>query len=121
MRQLFRLVLRCLHAERAKPIIRPSEQIATHCYAAGIDLADIQGAFNVLAEVLWRHLAGALADEQLVQALGLLNAIVGAGKDAMARTYVALATRDRNEQDEQSAGEPPPQAPGPRAGRAKSS
>ena len=34
---------------------------------------------------------GALAGEQLVQALGLLNAIVGAGKDAQARTYVALA------------------------------
>ena len=106
VRQLFRLVLRCLHAERAKPVIRPSEQIATHCYAAGVDLADIQGAFNVLAEVLWRHLAGALADEQLVQALGLLNAIVGAGKDAMARTYVALAIRDRNGPGEQSAGEP---------------
>ena len=106
VRQLFRLVLRCLHAERAKPIIRPSEQIATHCYAAGIDLAEIQGAFDVLAEVLWRHLAGALADEQLVQALGLLNAIVGAGKDAMARTYVALAIRDRNEQHGQPAGEP---------------
>jgi methylmalonyl-CoA decarboxylase len=106
VRQLFRLVLRCLHAERAKPVIRPSEQIATHCYAAGIDLAEIHGTFNVLAEVLWRHLAGALADEQLVQALGLLTAIVGAGKDAMARTYVALATRDRNGQDEQAAAEP---------------
>jgi len=109
VRQLFRLVLRCLHAERAKPIIRPSEQIATHCYAAGIDLAEIQEAFDVLAEVLWRHLAGALADGQLIQALGLLSAIVGAGKDAMARTYVALATRDRNEQyeqHEQPAGEP---------------
>ena len=106
VRQLFRLVLRCLHAERAKPIIRPSEQIATHCYAAGVDLAEIQGAFDVLAEVLWRHLAGALADEQLVQALGLLNAIVGAGKDAMARTYVALAIRDRDEQHGQPAGEP---------------
>ena len=106
VRQLFRLVLRCLHAERAKPIIRPSEQIATHCYAAGIDLAEIQGAFDVLAEVLWRHLAGAPADEQLIQALGLLSAIVGAGKDAMARTYVALATRDRNEQHGQPAGEP---------------
>jgi methylmalonyl-CoA decarboxylase len=109
VRQLFRLVLRCLHAERAKPIIRPSEQIATHCYAAGIDLAEIQEAFDVLAEVIWRQLAGALADGQLIQALGLLSAIVGAGKDAMARTYVALATRDRNEQHdqhEQPAGEP---------------
>jgi methylmalonyl-CoA decarboxylase len=106
VRQLFRLVLRCVRAGRAKPIIRPCEQIAAHSYAAGIDLAEIQGAFNVLAEVLWRHLAGALAGEQLVQALGLLNAIVGAGKDAMARTYVALATGDRDGHGERSAGEP---------------
>jgi len=104
VRQLFRLVLRCVLAGRAKPIIRPSEQIAVHCYAAGIDLAEIQGSFTVLAEVLWRQLADALAGEQLVQALGLLAAITGAGKDAMARTYMALATRDRN--DEQPADEP---------------
>lgn len=91
MRQLFRLVLRCVRAGRAGPIIRPSEQIAAHCFAAGIDLAEAQEAFNVMAEALWRHVAGALAGEQRVETLGLVNAIVGAGKDAQARTYVALA------------------------------
>ena len=91
MRQLFRLVLRCVRAGRAEPIIRPSEQIAAHCFAAGIDLAEAQEAFNVMAEALWRHVVGALAGEQRVEALGLVNAIVGAGKDAQARTYVALA------------------------------
>jgi methylmalonyl-CoA decarboxylase len=105
-RQLFRLVLRCVRAGRAEPIIRPSEQIAAHCYAAGIDLTEVQGAFNVLAEVLWRQLTGALDGGQLVQALGLLNLIVEAGKDATARTYVALATRGRDEHGEQAAGEP---------------
>jgi methylmalonyl-CoA decarboxylase len=104
VRQLFRLVLRCVRAGRAKPIIRPSEQIAAHSYAAGIALAEVQGSFTVLAEVLWRQLAGALAGEPLVQALGLLTAITGAGKDATARTYVALATRDRN--GEQAADKP---------------
>jgi methylmalonyl-CoA decarboxylase len=91
MRQLFRLVLRCVRAGRAEPIITPSEQIAAHCFAAGIDLAEAQEAFNVMAEALWRHVVGALAGEQRVEALGLVNAIVGAGKDAQARTYVALA------------------------------
>ena len=105
-RQLFRLVLRCVRAGRAEPIIRPSEQIAAHSYAAGIDLTEVQGAFNVLAEVLWRQLTGALDGGQLVQALELLTLIVGAGKHATARTYVALATRGRNEHGEQPAGEP---------------
>jgi methylmalonyl-CoA decarboxylase len=102
VRQLFHLVLRCMRAGHAEPIIGPSERIAAHCYAAGIDLAGVQEAFNVLSGVLWRHLAGVPADEQLVQALGLLNVIVGEGKDALARIYVALDTRGRNGQDEQS-------------------
>jgi len=114
VRQLFRLVLRCVRAGRAKPIIRPSEQIAAHCYAAGIDLAEVQRSLTVLAEVLWHQLAEALADEQLVQALGLLTAITGAGKDAIARTYVALASRDRN--NEQPADEPEPAAAGAGSG-----
>jgi methylmalonyl-CoA decarboxylase len=104
VRQLFRLVLRSVRAGRAEPIIRPCEQIAAHGYAAGIDLTEGQTAFNVLAEVLWRRLADALAGEQLIQALALLNAIVGAGKDAMARTYLAQATCDRNGLGQQSAG-----------------
>jgi methylmalonyl-CoA decarboxylase len=95
VRQLFRLVLRCVREGRAEPIIRPAEQIAAHCFAAGIDLAEVQEAFNVLAEALWRHVAGALAGEQRVEALGLVNAIVGAGKDAQARTYLALAASQR--------------------------
>jgi methylmalonyl-CoA decarboxylase len=105
VRQLFHLVLRCMRAGRAEPITRPSERIATYCYAAGIELAEVEEALNALAEVLWRRLAGALTGEQLVQGLGLLNATVGEGKDAMARTYVALATRDRDGQDEQSPGD----------------
>jgi methylmalonyl-CoA decarboxylase len=105
VRQLFRLVLRCMHEGRPGPVIKPSEQIAAHCYAAGIDLTEVHEAFNVLTEVLWRHLADALGGAQLVQALGLLNATVGAGKDAMARMYVALAIRDRNRRDEQPAGD----------------
>ena len=113
VRQLYRLVLRCVRAARAEPIIRPAEQIAAHCYAAGIDLTEVQGTFTVLAEVLWRQLAVALAGDQLVQALGLLHAIVGTGKDAMARTYVALAVRDRDRQGEQSAGEPATAGAGP--------
>ena len=106
VRQLFRLVVRCMRAGRAEPVIRPCEQIAAHAYAAGMDLAELLGPFNVLAEVLWRHLAGVLAGDELVPALGLLNTIVGAGKDAMARTYVSLAVRDRDGQGEPSPADP---------------
>jgi methylmalonyl-CoA decarboxylase len=93
LRQLFNLVLRCVCDNRAESIITPSERIAAHCFAAGVDLAQLQESFDVLAEALWFHLAGALADEKRIEALRLVNAAVGAGKDAQARTYVALAAR----------------------------
>jgi methylmalonyl-CoA decarboxylase len=108
VRQLFGLVLRCMSEGRAEPIIKPCEQIATHCFASGVDLAEIQDEFNVLAEVLWRHVVGSLTAEHQVQALGLVNAIAGAGKDALARTYVALASQAGNRAREQSA---PPERP----------
>jgi methylmalonyl-CoA decarboxylase len=107
VRQLFHLVLRCMRAGHAEPVIRPSERIATHCYAAGTDLAEVTEALSALAEVLWCRLTCALAGEQLIQALGLLTAIAGEGKDAMARIYVALAIRDRDGHDEQPAGDSP--------------
>jgi methylmalonyl-CoA decarboxylase len=106
LRQLFHLVLRCARAGRAEPIIRPSEQIAAHSYAAGTDLGEVQAAFNALTEAIVRELADGLAGEHLVRALGLVNAIAGAAKDATARTYVALALRDRDTHREQAAREP---------------
>ena len=42
VRQLFGLVLRCMREGRAEPIIKPSEQIAVHCFTAGVDLAGAQ-------------------------------------------------------------------------------
>jgi methylmalonyl-CoA decarboxylase len=103
MRQLFDLVLRCVRKGRAEPIIRPSERIAAHCFAAGVDLTQLQGSFDALAEVLWPHLADALAGEERLAALRLVNAIVGAGKDAQARTYVALAARGGSQPGGESA------------------
>jgi methylmalonyl-CoA decarboxylase len=103
LRELFGLVLRCVNEGRAEPIITPSEQIATDRFVAGVDIAEVQEAFNVLQEALWRQMAGALASDQQIEALGLVNAIVGAGKDALARTYVALVAREGNRLGEQPA------------------
>ncbi len=112
VRQLFRLVLRCMREGSAKSIITPCERIAAHCFAAGTDLAEVQGEFNVLAEALWRHADGSLAGEQRVQALGLVNSIVGAGKDALARTYVTLASGARDRPGRQAAPQEADCAPG---------
>ena len=89
---LFELVLRCVHEGSAESIITPSQQIAADRFTAGADIAEVQAAFNSLAEVLWRQVAGTFAGDQRVEALGLVNAVLGTGKDTLARTYVALAS-----------------------------
>jgi hypothetical protein len=62
VRQLFHLVLRCVRAGRAKPIIRPSEQIAAYSYAAGIDLTEVQEASTSSPTALHAAHAVELAD-----------------------------------------------------------
>jgi len=92
VRHLFELVLRCIDEGSAESIITPSQQIAAGRFAAGADLAEVQAAFNSLAEVLWRQVAGTFAGDQRVEALRLVNAVLGTGKDTVARTYVTLAS-----------------------------
>ena len=108
VRQLFGLVLRCVHEGRAEPVIKPAEQIAAHCFAAGVDLDEVQAEVTTLAQVIWRHMAGSLPAEQLVPALELLHAIIGAVKDALGRTYVALASLGPGEPPERPGDAAPP-------------
>jgi methylmalonyl-CoA decarboxylase len=103
LRDLFGLVVQCAQEGHAGPIIALSEQIAADRFAGGLDIAGIQGTFNVLEEVLWSHIASTFAGDQRIEALGLVNTILGAGKDALARTYVALASRGASPLGEQPA------------------
>ena len=55
--------------------------------------------------MLWRQVADILAGDRQIEALARVNAIIGAGKDALAGTYVALASQRGNRP------EPPAAAP----------
>jgi methylmalonyl-CoA decarboxylase len=113
VRDLFELVVQCVHEGRAEPIIASSQQIAANRFEAGFDIAEIQGTFNVLEEVLWRHVASTLAGDQRIEALGLVNTILGAGRDALAQTYVALASRGVGPLDQPAASRGDGEAGGP--------
>ena len=91
VRHLFGLVVQCVHEGHTEPVIEVSRKVAADRFGAGLDIAETGRAFNVLEEVLWHEVAGALAGEQRMEALGLVHSILGAGKDALVRTYVALA------------------------------
>jgi methylmalonyl-CoA decarboxylase len=96
LQDLFELVVRCVGEGDAEPIIASSHEIAADRFKSGSDIGEVQGEFNVLEEVLWREVADTLSGEQRVEALELLSAILGAGRDALARTYVTLAAAHRS-------------------------
>ena len=77
LRDLFQLVVKCLHDGVVEPIIASSQQLAADRFAAGFDISEVQGEFNVLEEVLWREVAATLAGDQRIEALELLNATLG--------------------------------------------
>lgn len=90
--ELYELVARCMRDDDVEPIVSSSQQFAADRFSAGFDIGEVQGEFNVLEEVLWGELAGTLRGEQRMEALERLSTVLGAARDALARTYVALSS-----------------------------
>ena len=103
MRNLFELVVQCMREGDTGPIIASCQKIAADRFEAGFNVVEIVGTLNVLEEVLWRHVADSLAGDRRIETLGLVHTILGAGRDALARTYVDRASRGRGPLDEQPA------------------
>ena len=93
LNDLYTLVVDAIRDRDLAAVGAYAELVATQRFNAGFDVSDVQTGFNALEEAMWRHvvLAEPLAD--LAEAIGLLSTVLGAGKDALARQYVSLATR----------------------------
>jgi hypothetical protein len=92
LKTMFEAVLDGINNRQLAPIQQYGENLARDRYHAGFDIAEVQTAFNVLEEAMWRRVVAVTPPDQLAEAIGLLSTVLGAGKDALARTYVALAT-----------------------------
>ena len=88
---LFRLVVDAIHDRDLAEMSLYAEEVATKRFDQGLDISEVQAAFNALEEAMWRHLVATVDQDQLVQAVGLLSTVLGFGKDALARKYVSLA------------------------------
>ena len=77
------------------PMIAHADTVARERFASGFDLWEVQTAFNVLEETIWQRILAEMPAGEFARALGLVSTILGAGKDALARRYVALATKTR--------------------------
>jgi hypothetical protein len=90
---LLRLVEEGVAEQTLVPVSRYAERVAAERYRAGFDVGEVQTAFNVLEEAIWHCVVRTLPPEDLVHGAGLIGTLMGAGKDALARTWVSLASR----------------------------
>ena len=92
VQSLFDVVLTSLRQRDLVPIHHYAEAVARERFEAGVSIAELQTAFNVLEEALWRQVVSATDADDLADAIGVVATVLGAGKDNLARTYVGLAT-----------------------------
>lgn len=92
LERLYSVVQQSLERRNAWPIVNYAENIARQRQAGGYRLRELQGAFNAFEEAVWDHLVTSVELEHVVEAIGLLSSVLGAGKDALASAYVAAAT-----------------------------
>lgn len=92
LQQLLALVLDCVTARDLVPMIDHSNRVAHERFGAGFDIHEVQTAFNVLEEAIWERVVDAIPPRDLAQSLGLVGTVLGAGRDALACTYVSLAS-----------------------------
>lgn len=90
---LFHLVVRAIRDRDLSEVVIYSEQVAVERFNGGFDVSEVQTAFNALEEAMWRRVVRGEPPTDLAEAIGLLSTVLGAGKDALARRYVSLASR----------------------------
>ncbi|HEY3285526.1 MAG TPA: hypothetical protein VGJ96_00235 [Gemmatimonadaceae bacterium] len=96
LHDLYRLSVDAIAERKLGPLLRHAERVASERFAAGFDLWEVQTAFNVLEEAIWTRVIKELPPEQYAEALGLVGTVLGAGKDALARAYVTLASKTKS-------------------------
>jgi hypothetical protein len=95
LERLYDLVAQAVAERNLTAIQHHGASVAQERFTAGFDLLEVQSAFNVLEEALWRTLVAEVPAAELGEALGLVGTALGAGKDRLAATYVELASRTR--------------------------
>lgn len=90
---LLSLTISAVAERNLAPMVVHANAVAVERFEGGFDLAEVQTAFNVLEEVVWVRILKNLPPAEQAEALGLVGTVLGAGKDALARKYVSLATR----------------------------
>ena len=95
LRLLYNTLINCVKERNLFPMINYTESIAKERFSAGFYLYEVQTAINELEEAIWKRVFKEIEPENLAEALGIVSTVLGAGKDALARTYVSLASKTK--------------------------
>ncbi|MEW6509523.1 MAG: hypothetical protein AB1428_01050 [Bacteroidota bacterium] len=95
LKALYVLTTRAVKERNLGPMIAHADAVARERYEAGYDIWEVQTAFNVLEESIWMRIIKELPPADYAEALGLISTVLGTGKDALARRYVTLASRNK--------------------------
>lgn len=95
LKALYVLTSRAVKERNLGPMVAHANDVARERFSAGYDLWEVQTAFNVLEEAIWRRILKDLPPADYAEALGLISTVLGTGKDTLARRYVALASKAR--------------------------
>ena len=90
---LLSLTIDAVRDRNLAPVVAHANAVAQERFEGGVDLSEVQRAYNVLEEVIWWRILKHLPPEQQGEALGLVGTVLGSGKDTLARKYVSLATQ----------------------------
>jgi hypothetical protein len=91
--ELFGLTVQCIRSRDLVPMLEHARTVARERFRDGFDLREVHSAFNVLEEVLWKRITAGVAPPEYPEAFGLTSTVLGAGKQALALEYLALATQ----------------------------
>lgn len=95
LKALYVLLVRGVKERNLGPMVAHAEDVARDRFNAGYDLWEVQTAFNVLEEAVWKRIIKEIPPAEYAEALGLVSTVLGVGKDTLARRYVSLASKSR--------------------------
>ena len=75
--ELFDIVVTALRDRQLDPVAGYAEAVAEQRFETGFGIAEVQTAFNVMEETIWRHVVTALGPDDLAEALGLVGTVLG--------------------------------------------
>jgi hypothetical protein len=93
LQALYNHVTLCVESKNAAPLVKYVEDIARTRFFHGVQLSEVQTVFNVLEEAIWKEMQTTMTPEEFVDGVGVLSTVFGLGKDALARAFLALASK----------------------------